>query len=161
MRDLYEPVTYKSPLFLAYGIKTVYPQFEVKDILTDKALLLYQQIGHECSETELVQKPSAAGMLKPNWESNQFVQKYFSRNRLGLKPANAPLLVISSETEPSILQTTKIVARLCQQGDRVQFEKYPESDPGRVIGDSVRDQIAWIQARFANGPVHSNCSARH
>ncbi len=161
LQDRYEPVTYKSPLFLAYGIKTVYPQFEVKDILTDKALLLYQQIGHECSETELAQKPSAAGMLKPNWESNRFVLNYFSRNRLGLKPANSPLLVISSETDPSIIETTKVVSRLCQQGDRVQFEKYPEDELGRVIGDSVRDQIAWIQARFANGPVRTNCSARH
>jgi acetyl esterase/lipase len=164
LQEVYEPASnlaYKSPLFLAYGIKTVYPQFEVNDILTDKALQLYQQIGQVCTETEVGKKPSAAGMLKPNWESNQFVEKYFSRNRLGLKPANAPLLVISSETDPSILQTTKIVARLCQQGDRVQFEKYPESDAGRVIGDSVRDQIAWIQARFANGPVHSNCSARN
>ena len=164
LQDVYQPVSnlaYKSPLFLAYGIKTVYPQFEVNDILTDKALPLYQQIGQVCTETEVAQKPSAAGMLKPNWESNQFVQKYFSRNLLGLSPANAPLLVISSETDPSIIETTKVVARLCRQGDRVQFEKYPESDPGRVIGDSVRDQIAWIQARFANGPVHSNCSARN
>ncbi len=164
LQDLYQPVsslTYKLPLFLAYGIKTVYPQFDVNDILTDKALPLYQQIGQVCGETEIAQKPSAAEVLKPNWESNQFVQNYFNRNRLGLKPTHAPLLVISSEADPSILETTKTVARLCQQGDRIQFEKYPESDPGKVIGDSVRDQIAWIQARFANGPVRTNCSARH
>ena len=163
LQDVYEQLSSlssKLPLFLAYGIKTVYPQFEVNDILTDKALPLYEQIGQACSLTEGAQKTSTAAMLKPTWKSNQFVQKYFSRNRLGLKPAGAPLLVISSETDPSILETTKIVARLCKQGDRVQFEKYPESDPGRVIGDSVRDQIAWIQARFANGPLRTNCSAR-
>jgi hypothetical protein len=65
------------PLFLAYGIKTVYPEFEVKDMLNDRALPLYQQIGQVCSETGAVQKPSAAAILKPNWESNKFVQKYF------------------------------------------------------------------------------------
>jgi acetyl esterase/lipase len=164
LQDVYEPVSslsYNLPLSLAYGIKTVYPQFEVNDMLTDKALSLYQQIGQVCSETEAAQKPSAKEMLKRNWESNNFVQKYFSRSRLGLQPANAPLLVISSEADPSIAETTKIVARLCKQGDRVQFEKYPEDDPGRVIGDSVRDQMAWIHARFANGPVHSNCSVQH
>jgi hypothetical protein len=154
-------LSYKLPLFLAYGIKTVYPEFEVKDMLNDKALPLYQQIGQVCSETGAVQKPSAAAMLKPNWESNRFVQNYFHRNRHGLKPANVPLLVISSEADPSITETTKIVARLCKRGDRVQFEKYPEDDPGRVIGDSVRDQITWIQARFANGPVRNNCPAQH
>jgi hypothetical protein len=149
------------PLFLAYGIKTVYSQFEVKDILTDKAAPLYQQVGQACSHTEATQNASAAAMLKPNWARNQFVQQYFSRNRIGLKPADAPLFVISSDIDPSIAETTKMIARLCEQRDRVQFEKYSESDPGRVIGDSVRDQISWIQARFANGPVRRNCPAQH
>jgi hypothetical protein len=164
LQDEYEPVSslsYRLPLFLAYGIKTVYQQFEVSDILTGKALALYRQVAEVCRETQGVEKSSAAGMLKPNWASNQFVQKYFSRNRLGLKPAHAPLLVISSGTDPSLVDTTKIVARLCRQGDQVQFEAYPESDPGRVIGDSVRDQIAWMQGRFAHGPVRTNCSVQH
>jgi Secretory lipase len=164
LQDMYETtstLSYKAPLFLAYGIKTIYPQCEVKEILTDKALPLYQQIGKGCGETDAAPKPSAAEMLKPKWESNKFVQNYLSRSRLGLKPTKAPLLVISSETDPSITETMKVVARLCKQGDRVQFEKYPENDPGRVIGDSVRDQIAWVQARFANGPVRSNCSAQY
>ncbi|HEV2731306.1 MAG TPA: hypothetical protein VGV15_14850 [Terriglobales bacterium] len=164
LQDMYEPLSslsYKSPLFLAYGIKNVYPHFDVIDILTDKALPLYQQIGQVCSDTEAAQNASVAEMLRPNWENNKFVVQYFSRNRLGLKPAIAPLLVIGSEIGPSIGQTTKIVARLCKQKDRVQFERYPESDPDKVIGDSVRDQIAWIQARFGNGPIRSNCSAQH
>jgi len=52
------------------------------------------------------------------------------------------------------------VMRLCKQGDRVQVETYPDPDPGNVIGDSVRDQIAWIEGRFAGRPVASNCSAQ-
>jgi Secretory lipase len=161
--ELYEPVdalTYKLPLFLAYGIKTVYPQFEVTDMLSSEAIPLYQHVGDVC-DNEVGQRPSAAAMLKPNWKHNQFVQKYFERNRLGLKPAKSPLLVISSADDLSVTETTKVVARLCEQGDRVQFEKYPESDPGRVIGDSARDQMAWIQSRFANGAMRSNCSAGH
>ena len=160
--ELYESVnalTYKLPLFLAYGIKTVYPQFDVRDMLTDKAIPLYQRVGKVCSEDEAGPTPPSAAMLKQNWEQNQFVRRYFERNRLGLKPAKAPLLVITSANDLSV--TTKVVARLCAQGDRVEFEKYPDSDPGRVIGDSARDQMAWIQSRFANGAVRSNCSAKH
>ena len=162
LQDTYEPVSavsYTLPLFLAYGIKTLYPQFEVKEILTDNALPLYQHMREGCAETEAGQK--AAAMLRPNWQSNPFVQKYFERNRSGLKSITAPLLVISSEADPAITETTKIVARLCQHRDRVQFEKYPEYDPGRVIGDSVRDQITWIQARFANSPAPTNCAPQH
>jgi acetyl esterase/lipase len=161
LQDIYESLShlsYKSPLFLTYGIKTVFPQFDVTDVLTDKAIPLYQQIGNTCGETEASAEDSAAGMLKPSWKINDVVQSYFSRNRLGLKPAKAPLLVVGSGNDPSIAETTKIVDRLCKQGDQVQFQKYPEYDPGRVIGDSVRDQITWIQARFANRPARSNCS---
>jgi hypothetical protein len=46
---------------------------------------------------------------------------------------------------------------MCKQGDRVQWERYPDLDPGRVIGDSVRDQIAWIEGRFAGRPAAGNC----
>lgn len=160
LRDLFAPANnfpYNLPLLLAYGIKTVYPEFEVNEILTDKALPLYQQIGQSCGEPGAQQKPAA--MLKPNWESNPFVQKYFSRNQLGLQSGEASLFVAGSADDPSITETRKIVGRLCRQGNRVQFQKYPESDPGRVIGDSVRDQMAWLQARFAGRQVPSDCSA--
>ena len=162
--DMFEPVSklsYKLPLFLAHGMKTVYPQFEINDILTDKAVPLYHQIGKVCNGTAVASDASAAQMLKPNWKGNKFVQTYFGRNRLGLKPAIAPLLVVSSDTDPLITKTAKIISRLCQQEDQVQFESYPEYDPARVIGDSVGEQIAWIQARFANRPARSNCPAQH
>jgi alpha-beta hydrolase superfamily lysophospholipase len=153
-------LTYKMPLFLAYGIKTVFPHFNVSDMLTPKAMSLYQQISQECSESEDEPAPSPTAMFKPGWKANSFVQKYFERNRLGLLPASAPLLVIASEDDPKINETTKIVTRLCKARDKVQFEKISESDLGRVIGDSARDQMAWIQSRFANAAPRDNCSAQ-
>ena len=163
LQDTYEPSASLSSsrvLFLAYGIKTVYPQFEAADLLPDQGLPLFREIDQECSETSAQQRTSAASILKPNWERNAFVQEYFKRNQLGLRPADAPLLLVDSANDPSTMESTKIVMRLCRQGDRVQFEKYAEYDPGRVIGDSVRDQMAWIQARFANASAPSNCPAQ-
>jgi hypothetical protein len=148
---------YDLPILLAFGIKTVYPQFEANEILRNSALPLYESIRQACSETAAEPLQSAAA-LKADWQSNPFVQKYFERNRLGLQPADASLLVVGSADDKSIGQTKKVVARLCQQGSRVQFQKYPEADPGRVIGDSVRDQMAWIQARFAGRHTPSDCS---
>jgi hypothetical protein len=149
----------EASLYLAYGTQTVYPQFQANDILTAKALPLYGQIGRACSNPESV-RPPGSEMLKPKWQKNQFVQDYFRRNRIGLKPAKAPLLVLGSQTDPATAETIKIVARLCELGDHVHFEKYPESDPGRVVGDSVRDQIAWLQARFANKMAPNDCPAQ-
>ncbi len=155
--------TYEMPLFLAYGIKTVYPEFDVKDILTDKALALYPRVDEACGEPSGESKLSPVEMQKPNWQSNNFVRQYFSRNTPGQKPAQGPILVISSELDPAtpIQRTAQVIARMCKQGDQVQFERYPQSEAGSVFGDSVRDQISWIQARFAGRPMAGNCSQQH
>jgi hypothetical protein len=148
-----------TPLFLAYGIKTVYPRFDVKDMLTDKAFALYAKLSQACTDSDRQSRLSPAEILKPNWASNKFVRQYFSRDTLGQKPAQGPLLVISSELDPSIpIQRTALaITRMCKQGDRVQFERYPQSEADRLFGDSVRDQISWLQARFSGQAAPSNC----
>ena len=165
LKSLYtseSPLTYKLPLFLAYGIRTAYPKFEIKEMLTRSGISLYQTVAEQCSEGEdqAASQLSAANMLQPSWENNPFVQKYFDHNRLGDTAAHAPLLVIASLDDPTIDETAKIVTRLCKQGEPVQFETFAESDLGRVIGDSARDQMAWVQSRFAKAPARSNCSAK-
>jgi hypothetical protein len=150
--------TAQLPVFLAYGIKSIFPQFQPSEILTDKAMPLYREAETSCTLT------NAAGMaaneaLKPNWEQNESVRKFVERNTLGRKPAVRGLLVLASETDPNVPMslTTQAVARLCKEGDHVQFFHYPNPDSRAVIGDSVRDQIDWIRARFANQTAPSNC----
>jgi hypothetical protein len=145
--------------FLAYAVKTVYPDFNLRDMLTEKALTAYQQVDETCSSLENGPAVSANEMVKENWQKNEFVVKFLSRNVLGQKPADGPILVISGEVDPEGLpaMSQPTVDRMCKQGDRVQFDKLPESQSGMVIGDSVRDQIAWIDARFAGRPAASNC----
>ncbi|MGA8151791.1 MAG: hypothetical protein WB952_12635 [Terriglobales bacterium] len=142
-------------LFLAYGIETLYPHSAASDTLTGKALPLYRKIAAACGDSSA---HTAAEMLKPDWERNPFASQYLSRNRVGEKRAYGPLLVISGAGAGN--GTAKIVARLCNQGDQVQFDPYPGSDSGQVIGDSVTHQIAWIRARFAGEMAHSNCPGK-
>jgi acetyl esterase/lipase len=151
--------SHELPLLLAYGIQTLYPRFDPKEILTDQAFPLYSHVGEACSVPE-AQKISDAAMLKPHWRSNRFVQDYFARNRLGSGPANAPLLIISSEGDPFVIATAKLVGGLCKLGDRILFNRYGEYDAGQVIGDSARDQMAWIQERFSNRAPRTNCSSQ-
>ena len=98
-------------------------------------------------------------MLKPHWQDNQYVKQYFARNTLGHKPSYAPLLVISGETDPAlpIPMTAEVIARMCKQGDRIQFEQYPDPTPGLLAGNSVMAQITWIRARFAGALAPANC----
>jgi alpha-beta hydrolase superfamily lysophospholipase len=144
---------------LAYGIKTVYPQFQETDMLTEKGLALYHRTEQMCSEARTIPELSAAEVVKPGWEKNAFVRQYFVRNDLDQKPAYGPLLVISGDGDQATppAGTAQAIARMCTQGDRVQWERYHDLDPERVIGDSVRDQIAWIEARFAGRTPATNC----
>ena len=151
----------ESALLFAYGVKTVFPEFNMNGILTDSALALYDQIDTSCNLTGVRNGGDATTALKPNWESDVFVKRYFERNNPGSQPGKAALLVLTSQDDPSGRTTTEIVNRLCLQGNRVQLEKYAEADPGRVIGDSVRDQMAWIQGRLHGLQAPSNCASSH
>jgi len=145
-------------VFLALGIKTVFPEFQVEEMLTDKAIPPYQHISHAC-EDSLGPQLAANEMLKPGWENNQYVKEFFARNSPGRKPVHGPLLLISGEADPEVPSalTATVVARLCKQKDRVLFVEYPGLNASAVIGNSVSEQISWIQARFAGLPAPSNC----
>jgi len=144
-------------LVLASTVKALYPEFQVSDMLKDSALPAYQRVAETCGgETE---PEFTNGMLKPAWENNQFVKEVFSRNTPGQKPAHGPLLVISGEADPVIPaeMSGQTVARMCGQGDRILFLKYPDVDASGVMGASAADQISWIKARFAGYVAPSNC----
>ncbi len=162
-RDFYEQIAKgDSPgqlLFLAYGVQTLYPTFQVNQVLTEKALAMYQQIENACAVTSEESEGATVHMLKPDWEDNAFVQQFFDRNVVGRKPSQEPLLIISSSSDPAVStgMTAQAVARMCKQRDMVQFHQYQSSEVARTLGDSVRDQLTWIQARFAGRPPSSNC----
>jgi hypothetical protein len=145
-------------VFLALGIKTVFPEFKVEEMLTDKAIPPYQHISHAC-EDSLGPQLAANEMLKPGWENNQYVKEFFARNSPGRKPVHGPLLLISGEADPEVPSalTATVVARLCKQKDRVLFVEYPGLNASAVIGNSVSEQVSWIRARFAGLPAPSNC----
>ena len=159
----YEPssaVSMKSLLELVYGVRTVFPAFQPTAVLNATELSLYKRIASECTENDAAFSDSSAVLVRRRWKSDPLVQAYFDRNRLGLSAAKAPLLVLSSQADSHGGDTSKVVGRLCAIGDKVEFDNYPGSDSGTLIGDSVRDQIQWIDGAFAGRPVHNDCSSR-
>jgi hypothetical protein len=144
-------------LVLASTVKALYPEFQVSDMLKDKALPAYQRVAQTCGgETE---PEFTNAMLKPGWENNRFVKEFFSRNTPGQKRAHSPLLVVSGGADVAIPteMSGTTVAHMCKQGDRILFLKYPDLDASGVMGASVADQISWIKARFAGYAAPSNC----
>ncbi len=159
----YEQIVRENPpgplVFLVYGIQTLYPKFEASQVLTERALPLYHQTETACTLTSSDSEPTANQMLRPGWEDNPPVQQFFARNSIGGKPTSRPLLIINSDLDPVVRTglTRQVVARMCKQGDVVRFHEYNGAELARVLGDSVRDQLTWIQARFAGRPAPNNC----
>jgi pimeloyl-ACP methyl ester carboxylesterase len=155
---LAQGTSYPIFVFLAQGIKTVFSDFRVEEILTPKAMPQYQYISHAC-EARLGPEPAVSEMLKAGWENDRYVKEFFARNTLGREVVRGPLLVISGETDtavPSALTATTI-ARVCRQKERVLFVKYAGLNASAVLRNSVSEQISWIRARFAGLPAPSNC----
>ncbi len=156
--DQANKLPFRSFALLAYGIKTVYPDFDTNDMLVKNALPAYRQIIESC---EGVSSGSESNLerLKPRWQSNRFVEQFFVRNTLGGTPAYGPLLVIADDRDPAVPSSmaAQVVARMCRQGDAIQLETFSDPQPGLVLGDSIRDQITWIEARFAGRPATNNC----
>jgi len=158
LEDEYRRHDGNSPLFLAYGIQSLYPKFEASELLTEKGLAQYQQARRTCD----VPATWETGLVKPDWQNNKFVMDFFRRNRLAQRSLSGPLLLLDSDSDSArAVQTTRSVRSLCQPGARVQLQRYQDPDPGNVIGDSVRDQMAWIQGRLAGRRAPSNCSDLH
>lgn len=151
--DLYRPPVQGSSgtmlLYLAYAIQTAFPEFQAEQILSKKALPFFDRIQTVCGPAKLGNWPENELMIA-GWRNNPFVQKFFQRNRLGQKSAYGPVLIIDE-------QSTHVISRMCQQGDRVQSYTYPDTQPGNLIGESVGDQISWVESRFAGRPPPHNC----
>ncbi len=150
--------SYRGLVFLAQGIKAIFPEFKVEEMLAEKAIPLYRHVQQAC-DLNMDLHLSAAEMLKPGWENNRYVKEFFARNTPGQKPAFGPILVIGADADPNAPSklTAVTVTRMCSQGDRVVFYQYPEVDASAVVGTSVSDQLSWIRARFAGHPAPSNC----
>jgi pimeloyl-ACP methyl ester carboxylesterase len=142
---------------LASTVKALYQEFHVSDMLKETALPAYQRVAQTCGGE--AEPEYRSGMLKPGWENNHFVKEFFSRNTPGQKPARGPLLVISGEADLALpaQMSEKTVARMCKQGDRILFLKYPDVDAIGAMGASVADQISWIKARFSGYTAPTNC----
>lgn len=145
----------RTAALFAYAVKTIYPDAQVRDILTDAGLAIYQRIEESCDNADLEPQP-AASALRPNWESHTSVKQFLERNQLGAVKAGGPLFVLGYEGSAHSATSAHTVDQLCERGDRVEYRQYAVS-PGTLLGSTVRDQMAWIQDRFAGRPAPSTC----
>jgi alpha-beta hydrolase superfamily lysophospholipase len=145
----------RTAALFVYAVKTIYPDFPVREVLSDQGLAMYDHIEESCDNADLESQP-AASALRPRWESHASVKQFLERNQPGKIKAGGPLFVLGYEDSARSAASAHTVDQLCQRGDRVEYRQYAVS-PGTLLGSTVRDQMAWIQDRFAGRPAPSTC----
>jgi len=155
------PVLNGLVAFWVYGVKTVYPELDLNDILTSKALAVYNaSVEDGCSAASgAFAALSTSEIFRPNWKDNKYIQQFFQRDQPGKLPTYGPLLLVGGGDDILFTDTAsrKIFQRFCNARARVQRNVYPGLGHDPVVYGSLRDQLDWIAARFAGHPAPSNC----
>lgn len=150
--------------FWVYGVKTVYPKLDLKDVLTHQALTLYDasvEDGCSAASGAFTALPTDQ-ILQPGWNDNQYIQQFLARDRPGAQSTFGPLLLVGGGDDPLFTESAsrKVFQRLCAAGGQIQRKIYPGLTHDPVVYGSFRDQMDWIAARFAGRPAPSDCSSR-
>jgi pimeloyl-ACP methyl ester carboxylesterase len=150
--------------FWVYGVKTLYPELDLKDVLTDKALATYNEsVEDGCSAASgaFAALPTDQ-MLRPGWQDNVYIKQFLARNQPGKHSTYGPLLLVGGGDDVMSTEAggSKIFQRLCHSRGRIQRSVYPGLGHDAVVYGSLRDQLDWIAARFAGKPAPSNCSSQ-
>lgn len=157
------PVLNGLVAFWVYGVKTVYPGLDLKDLLTSKALAIYNaSVEDGCSAASgAFAHLSTDEIFLPGWKKNACIQEFLKRDQPGGGATHGPLLLVGGGDDILFSESAsrKVLHRLCTAGARVQRNVYPGLGDDPVVYGSLRDQLDWIAARFAGEPPPGNCSA--
>ena len=159
------PVLNGLVAFWVYGVKTVYPELDLEDILTSRALAVYNaSVEDGCSAASgAFAVLSTDEIFLPSWKKNKYIQHLFRRDQPGKQATYGPLLLVGGGDDILFTESASqtVFQRLCNAGARVQRNVYPGLGHDPVVYGSLRDQLNWIAARFAGEPAPSNCPARY
>jgi acetyl esterase/lipase len=159
-----QPILNGLMAFIVFGVKTLYSEFDPRDILTEDALAIYNtRVEKGCSAASgaFTSVPTAR-MFKPGWKGNPYVKRLLERDRPGARPIYGPVFLVGGGSDVMFTESagTRVFQRLCASGAMVRRSVYPGLGHDAVVYGSLKDQVAWIASRFAGDPAPSDCAAR-
>ena len=149
------------PVYVAYGIKSVRPEFDVATMLLPTGLEAYQRLttrGCWGLAHALFEPVKAGSVVREGWTHSPAVQKFLAENRIGDKAIAAPIFIGSGDVDTAV--PARIVSdrtkALCGLGAQVQYKMYA-GDHESMMRSSYEDQMRWITDRFAGRPAPKAC----
>ncbi|PQE26161.1 secretory lipase protein [Rutstroemia sp. NJR-2017a BBW] len=145
----------------APAIASVFPVFELQDIVTPEGLQLMNQflsVGGCTIIRDLLFGPAAAGtLLTSNWRSNTWVRKYNNLTANYDQKIGGPLLVVHGEADPLLninLTVTAITATTSRYpSSQLEFLRLPSTSHNAALTGGQSVWMDWIADRFKGVPV--------
>src|SRR6202047_4113330 len=112
--------------FWVYGVKTVYPELNLNDVLTNRALSIYEasvESGYSAASGAFAAIPTDE-ILQPDWSNNRYIKQFLARDRPGAQSVFGPLLLLGGGDDPLFTESAgrKIFQRLCAAGAQIQHK---------------------------------------
>ncbi len=144
--------------FQAYAMKKIFPDFQYSHFLTPEAIKLMPVVetgAWYVSLATFAHKIPVGKMLLPNAEKNPHFLKFRDMSIIGLKRAHGPIFLAQGLEDKTIPSETVQAAykRMIAQGSTVEYKEYPGLSHDGLVFGSFRDQLRWVQDRFAGKPV--------
>jgi alpha-beta hydrolase superfamily lysophospholipase len=150
-------------VFVAYGIKAGFPNFNVAEMLTESALAQYHMLttkgcwfyGNATGSNHLL----GTSVVKRRFADDPLVKRFANQEFFERRPTQ-PLLVLAGGADQSVpLQSIRqLTSKACHLGYPLRLRIYPGLDHGPVMVKSTPYQLRWIGARFAGQSAPGNCA---
>ena len=143
--------------FVAFGLKAVYPDFEYGDLLSPEATKLMPVVkdhGWEVSMATFAYQVPPGRMLRADWKQNRRLRQFAALSIPGAKAAGGPVLLLAGLADATVPAKTVELTfqQLRGQGTAVEYRAYPGLDHDPLVFGSFRDQVRWVEERFAGKP---------
>ena len=149
------------PVYMAFGIKTAYPVFDIHSMLLPTGVNAYPRLTTQVcrSLVNALSEPLRPGtVLDPRWTASPLAQRLVSSNLVGNKRIQGPLFVGSPDSDDIIFEQV-VAARvkaLCSTRATVTYQVYP-GDRRSMLLTAFPDQLDWIVDRLRDRSATSSC----
>lgn len=148
------------------SVANVFPQFDVRTVLTAKGQLHMQldDLAQGCTAVSSYLF-GQTGLLKAGWRDNEYVQRFQNLTAVGGKPLARPMLVIHGDEDIVLLinNTDDAIDSTADANPDVSLEyhRYAGGNHGSALWASQRSWLNWIADRFDGKPTASGLDVKN
>lgn len=149
---------------IAQGIKTVFPEFELSDFLTQAGQNRFELLRELQGCQAVIGNVWSTDSNVDNWQHSTYAELYKNLVSSGGKEIGGPLLVIQGTADSTVPENLTSIAvnatcSVCPQS-QLQYATFEGATHVPVMFASQQVWLDWIAARFAGEPVAAGCSAK-